>query len=156
MLVLGWVGWGPQLHATHLTPAEQYSHFSLWCLLAAPLLIGCDLERLDAFTLGLLTNDEVIAINQDALGISARRIATIGAIDVFKKPLQDGASAFGFFNRGDIPHTITARLERLGLNGRQSARDLWRQKDLGIFTEEITITVEPHNVILIKLAAALH
>ncbi len=71
MLVVGHVGWGPQLHASRLTPAEQYSHLSLWCLLSAPLLIGCDLERLDPFTLNLLTNDEVLAVDQDALGRSA-------------------------------------------------------------------------------------
>jgi alpha-galactosidase len=57
MLVVGQVGWGPKLHPTKLTPDEQYTHISLWCLLSAPLLIGCDLERLDDFTLSLLTND---------------------------------------------------------------------------------------------------
>ena len=62
MLVVGWVGWGPNLHPTNLTPDEQYTHISLWCLLSSPLLIGCDLTRLDDFTLNLLTNDEVLAI----------------------------------------------------------------------------------------------
>ena len=61
MLVVGWVGWGSNLHPTHLTPNEQYSHVSLWCLLSAPLLLGCDLAKLDDFTLNLLTNDEVLA-----------------------------------------------------------------------------------------------
>jgi len=64
MLVVGWVGWGPNLHPTRLTPDEQYTHISLWALLSAPLLIGCDLTRLDDFTLNLLTNDEVLG--QDA------------------------------------------------------------------------------------------
>ncbi|MDB5327736.1 MAG: alpha-galactosidase, partial [Phycisphaerales bacterium] len=75
MLVLGKVGWGPKLHQTKLTPSEQYSHVSLWSLLAAPLLIGCDLTQLDAFTTGLLSNDEVIAINQDPLGKQGSRVA---------------------------------------------------------------------------------
>jgi alpha-galactosidase len=154
MLVLGWVGWGPQLHPTALTPAEQYSHFTLWALLSAPLLIGCDLERLDAFTLGLLTNDEVIAVNQDALGWPARRVATIGAIDVYRKPLEDGSIALGFFNRGDADHTVTANIERLGAKGRQSLRDLWRQKDLGEFEKAFPVTVAPHDVKLYKLTAA--
>ena len=68
MLVVGWVGWGPALHPTHLTPNEQYTHISLWSLLSSPLLIGCDLTRLDEFTLNLLTNDEVLEVNQDPLG----------------------------------------------------------------------------------------
>lgn len=154
MLVVGWVGWGPQLHPTHLTAAEQYTHITLWSMLAAPLLIGCDLERLDAFTLNLLTNDEVLAVNQDALGVSAHRVATIGAIDVFQKPLEDGGTALGFFNRGDQVHTIPVQLERLGLGGRRHVRDLWRQKDIGDFEKEISVTVEPHNVILYKVTAA--
>jgi hypothetical protein len=68
MLVVGWVGWGPSLHPTQLTPDEQYTHISLWSLLSAPLLIGCDLERLDGFTLNLLTNDEVIAARPGPVG----------------------------------------------------------------------------------------
>jgi Alpha-galactosidase len=151
MLVLGWVGWGPQLHATRLTPAEQYSHFSLWCLLAAPLLIGCDLERLDDFTLGLLTNDEVIAVNQDALGLSARRVATIGVIDVFKKPLEDGSCAVGLFNRGEQTRSMRLRFDRIGLATGQSVRDLWRQHDLGDIDGEIALTIAAHDVELLRL-----
>ena len=101
MLVVGHVGWGPQLHATKLTPDEQYTHISLWCLLSAPLLIGCDMERLDPFTLNLLTNDEVLALDQDALGKQAKHAAAVGAVDVFLKELEDGSKAVGFFNRGD-------------------------------------------------------
>ena len=78
MLVVGNVGWGPSLHPTHLTPNEQYTHISLWCLLSAPLLIGCDMTKLDDFTLSLLTNDEVLAVDQDPLGRQAARIAQDG------------------------------------------------------------------------------
>jgi alpha-galactosidase len=154
MLVVGRVGWGPKLHDTKLTPAEQYTHISLWCLLSAPLLIGCDLEHIDAFTLGLLTNDEVLAIDQDPLGKSARRVATMGAIDVYKKELEDGGIALGFFNRGDIPHTIKPKLERIGIAGSQNVRDLWRQKDLGTVEKEMDVTVQPHNVMLYKFTKA--
>jgi len=111
------------------------------------------MDRLDAFTLNLLTNDEVLAINQDALGKQASRVATIGAIDVFKKELEDGTLAYAFFNRGDATHTITAKLDRLGMGGKQQARDLWRQKDLGVFETAMPVTVEPHNVILVKMTA---
>ena len=71
MLVVGKVGWGPNLHPSKLSPDEQYTHISLWALLAAPLLIGCDMTQMDPFTLNLLTNDEVLEINQDPLGKQA-------------------------------------------------------------------------------------
>jgi alpha-galactosidase len=155
MLVVGWVGWGPQLHPTRLTPAEQYSHISLWALLSAPMLIGCDLDRLDAFTLNLLSNDEVLAINQDALGVSARRIATVGPVDVFMKPLEDGAVAVGFFNRGDKPYSFKAQLGRLELSaGPCTVRDVWRQQDLGTFAADFPVEVSAHDVKLYKLTAA--
>jgi len=72
MMILGDVSIGPVLHPTRLTPDEQYSHVSIFSLLAAPMLIGCPIERLDDFTLNLLSNDEVIAINQDPLGKAGR------------------------------------------------------------------------------------
>lgn len=152
MLVIGWVGWGESLHYTKLTAAEQYSHITLWSVLGAPLLIGCDLDRLDPFTLNLLTNDEVIAVDQDALGKQGRRVTTIGAIDVYKKELEDGSSAIAFFNRGDAKHTITAKLDRIGLNGDLKIRDLWRQKDLGTFKVDFPVTIEPHSAELFKVS----
>ena len=79
MLVVGKVGWGPHLHPTKLTPNEQYTHITLWSLLSSPLLIGCDMTQLDDFTRGLLTNDEVIDVNQDPLGRPAGRVARDGA-----------------------------------------------------------------------------
>lgn len=154
MLVVGRVGWGPSLHPSYLTPAEQYTHISLWALLSSPLLIGCDLETMDDFTKGLLTNSEVIAINQDALGKQARRIATVGAVDVFCKELEDGTRVFGFFNRGDISHTIDFKLDWQGAPGWQLLRDVWRQKDLGVFQKTIQVTVESHNVKLYKATPA--
>ncbi len=150
MLVIGYVGWGPQLHPTRLSPNEQYAHITLWCLLSAPLLIGCDLERLDAFTLGLLTNDEVLAVDQDALGRQARRVATLGPIDIYRKELEDGSVAVGYFNRGDSPHTFTTKPERYGAGGRQRVRDLWRQRDLPEVARDLTLTVPPHGVLLYK------
>jgi alpha-galactosidase len=100
MLVVGQVGWGPNLHPSKLTPDEQYTHISLWCLLSSPLLIGCDLSLLDPFTLNLLTNDEVLAINQDELGQQASRIKKEDGIEIWSKPLADGGLAIGFFNTG--------------------------------------------------------
>jgi len=158
MLVVGYVGWGPQLHLTRLTPDEQYTHITMWCMLSAPLLIGCDLDRLDPFTLNLLDNDEVLAIDQDALGQQATRVATVGAVDVYLKNLEDGGKALAFFNRRSAAETIEFnKLEYLGIHGRQAVRDLWRQADLPDITASngalFRVNVAAHSVELYKFIA---
>jgi alpha-galactosidase len=151
MLVVGWVGWGPKLHPSRLTPAQQYSHISLWAMLAAPLLIGCDLERLDEFTLNLLTNDEVLAINQDALGHSAFRSATMGSVDVYRKQLEDGSIALGYFNRGETTQTIPVQIQYLGVGQAPHVRDVWRQQDVTPTDGKLVVTVPGHDVMLYRL-----
>ena len=100
MLVVGYVGWGKP-HPSQLTPDEQYTHISLWSLLSAPLLLGCDMPKLDAFTLSLLTNDEVLDVDQDPLGKQATRLD--GEAEVWVKDMEDGSKAVGLFNRGEAP-----------------------------------------------------
>src|SRR5581483_5266440 len=90
MLVVGDVGWGPKLHPTQLTPDEQYTHITLWCMLASPLLIGCDMTHLDDFTLSLLSNDEVLAVDQDPLGKQAAQTVVDGRRQIWVKELADG------------------------------------------------------------------
>lgn len=153
MLVVGHVGWGAKLHPTHLTPDEQYSHVTMWCLLSAPLLIGCDLEQLDAFTIGLLSNDEVLALDQDALGKQAVRVAANGSVDVFLKDLEDGTKALGFFNRGgDSAKVNFNKLGYIGLSGTWHVRDLWRQTDLPDAKGALKLTIPPHGVVLLKMS----
>ncbi|HXR46505.1 MAG TPA: NPCBM/NEW2 domain-containing protein [Candidatus Limnocylindrales bacterium] len=151
MLVVGYVGWGPSLHPTHLTPNEQYTHISLWCLLASPLLIGCDMTKLDAFTLGLLSNDEVLAVDQDPLARQASRVADNGTQQVWAKDMEDGSEAVGLFNLSRSSATVVAKWSELGLIGKQRVRDLWRQKDLGEFSDQFATTVPPHGVVLIRM-----
>jgi alpha-galactosidase len=159
MLEIGYVGGGPNLHLTHLTPDEQYTHITMWCLLSAPLLIGCDLERLDPFTLSLLTNDEVLALDQDALGKQAVRAATVGGVVVYMKELEDGSRALGFFNPDTTAHSIEFKaFNTLGIKSRQRVRDLWRQVNLPDIEEPskdaLKITIPAHGVELYKLTAA--
>jgi alpha-galactosidase len=97
MLVVGVVALGPT-HPTRLTADEQYTHISLWCLLSAPLLIGCDMTKLDNFALNLLSNDEVLAVDQDELGKQATCVLTNGDVRIYEKELADGGRAVGFFN----------------------------------------------------------
>ena len=155
MLVVGRVGWGPSLHPTNLTPDEQYAHITMWCMLSAPLLIGCDLEQVDPFTLNLLSNDEVLSIDQDALGRQAKRVATVGAIDVYLKPLEDGSHALAFFNRANATEKFEFnKFSRLGLgDGPLGTRDLWRQVDLPDIKGSYAGELPAHGVLLLKLAA---
>lgn len=153
MLVVGHVGWGPSLHPTKLTPNEQYTHISLWCLLASPMLIGCDLTKLDDFTLNLLTNDEVLEVNQDALGKQAARVSKLGAAEVWAKPMADGSWAVGLFNRGMATLPVKLDLSLLGIKGQVSVRDLWRQKNLEPATGSLTMPVPRHGVVLLRVAA---
>jgi len=153
MLVVGKVGWGPELHPTHLTTDEQYTHISLWCLLAAPLLIGCPIEQIDDFTLGLLTNVEVLEIDQDPLGRQAERIVEGDDFQVWARELEDGSQAVGLFNLDAYEHKrIRFDFSALGLGiGPYRVRDLWRQKDLGNFSHYFEAEVAPHGVVLVRI-----
>lgn len=151
MLVIGKVGWGEGLRDTHLTPDEQYSHVSLWALLAAPLIIGGDLSSIDSFTLNLLCNNEVIAVDQDPLGKQASVLWEKDSLQVWGRPLGDGSSAAGIFNLGDEAATVHVNviLEAAGYTGVSRIRDLWRQKAC---PEETVIP--SHGVVLLKFKAA--
>ena len=151
MLVVGMVGWGARQHPTRLTPDEQYTHITLWCLLSAPLLLGCDLTRLDDFTLSLLTNDEVLAVDQDPLCRQATRMARPADTQVWAKPLSDGAWAVGLFNLGDKEAAVTLDFGLLKLAGPQPVRDLWRQKDLGTADGHFTAHVPPHGAAMLRV-----
>ena len=154
MLVVGWVGWGPHIRPTRLTPDEQYTHISLWCLLSAPLLLGCDLTRLDDFTMNLLTNDEVLAIDQDPLGKQADKVYNNNDIQYWTKPLSDGSLAVGLFNLGNRKQKVHVLYADLKLKGKTFlVRDLWRQKNLGIFKNGIECKIPSHGVVLLKLRA---
>lgn len=150
MLVVGNLGWG-KLRPTRLTPNEQYTHISLWCLLASPLLIGCDMSQMDDFTSSLLSNDEVLAVNQDSLGKSASRVWKDGDLEIWAKDMADGSKAVGLFNRGESETDMTVDWAKLGLKGARHVRDLWQQKDLGKFATDFHATVARHGVVLVKV-----
>ncbi|SKC97317.1 Putative Ig domain-containing protein [Chitinophaga ginsengisegetis] len=150
MMIVGQVGWGENLHPTRLTPDEQYTHVSLWSLLAAPLLIGCDISRIDTFTLNLLTNDEVLAIDQDTLGVAAgRRIAT-AHYEVWVKPLADGSKAIGIFNKDRQYRHLTVPWKDINLSAKPRVRNVWTQRDLGVIPVAYTVDVPPHGVVLLR------
>lgn len=153
MLVVGVVGWG-NAHPSRLKPDEQYLHISLWSIFSAPLLIGCDLEKLDDFTINLLTNDEVIAVNQDALGKQGTCLQTIGELKIYVKELEDGGKAVAFANFGREKVNMTYKdFKKLGISGHQKVRDIWRQKDISKINtsgQGLVLDIPAHGVMYYK------
>src|SRR5581483_5633737 len=151
-LLLGYLSnWKGQTVPTPLTPDEQYTHVSLWALLAAPLILSGDITRLVPFTLSLLTNDEVIDVDQDPLGRPARRISKEDSLEVWARPLQDGSQAVGLFNRGEQSTGVTVFWRDLGVTGKKLVRDLWRQESLGVRNDQFQTVVRPHGVVLVRV-----
>jgi alpha-galactosidase len=150
-LLIGYIRWNRQLGPAPLTADEQYTYVSLWSIAAAPLVFGGDMTKLDPFTLSLLTNDEVIDINQDALGKQGYPVIKEGTTEVWYKPLDDGSVAIGLFNRGEDETKITAKFSELRLDGKWIVRDVWRQHDLGQFAGEYSVTVAKHGAVLLRL-----
>jgi len=151
MLVVGRLGWGDP-RPTRLTPDEQYTHISLWSLLAAPLLIGCDLADLDDFTKSLLCNSEVIDINQDPLGKQAVQVMNKNQLQIWTKPLEDGSLAVGIFNLSEkylkgavLPWNV------LGIEGEHTVRDVWRQQDIGNYDQNTKVNIPAHGVVLFQV-----
>lgn len=151
MLVVGKVGWGPSLHPSHLKPNEQLLHISMWCMLSSPLLIGCDMSDMDKFTIDLLSNDEVLDINQDPLGKPAGRVAMTGDLEVWSRPLFDGTTAVALVNSGSEAAAIKADWKDLGVTGKQPVRDLWMHTNAGTFDSSYSVVVPAHGAVVVKV-----
>jgi alpha-galactosidase len=151
MLVVGPVGWGPNLHPTRLTPDEQLLHITLWAMQAAPLFIGADLSKLDQFTIALLTNDEVLDVNRDVLAKAGGRVWSKDRMEIWSRPLADGTVAVALFNRGLEPRRIEARWSDLGIKGAQPIRNVWERRDLGSFEESYAVEVPRHGAVMLKI-----
>jgi alpha-galactosidase len=151
MLVVGRLGWGPSLHDTRLTKNEQLTHITLWSMLAAPLLIGCDLTAIDDFTLALLTHPEMIAIDQDPLGVQAERIKKDGNVEIWQRDLADGSAAVALFNRGRRATEVTLRADDFFWSGPMNLFDIWQQKDLGKHKDSYTTEVPRHGVVFLRV-----
>jgi alpha-galactosidase len=153
-LLMGHVGDAHQQgegRPTTLTPGEQYTQMSMWCLMAAPLLLSGDITRLDQFTLNLLCNAEVIEIDQDPLGRQAHIVSRTDDVLVLSKPMEDGAPAVGLFNLSDVERVVSVSWEELELEGARVVRDAWRQRDVGEYDGVFSTTVRPHDVELVRI-----
>jgi alpha-galactosidase len=147
MLVVGLPG---------LSTEEARAHFSLWCVLAAPLICGCDVSMMSADTAAILLNPEVIAVDQDPLGIQGDRVSKREDAEVWAKPLSDKSQAVVLFNRGQDETRITLEFKELNptLPDALRIRDLWKHKDLGRFTGHFSAIVPAHGAGMIKVSPA--
>ncbi|HEX7365625.1 MAG TPA: putative Ig domain-containing protein [Pelobium sp.] len=156
MMILGVLGWGrDEKWPSKLTADEQYTHMSAWCLMSVPLLLGNDISLTDEFTLSLLTNSEVLDVNQDPLGKQATVIWQDADLGILAKDMEDESKAVGMFNLADNGvQEITLKWSDLGVKGKYIVRDLWRQKDIGVFENKYKTSVNQHGVVMVSLRKA--
>ena len=136
---------------TKLTPNEQYSYMSMWCLMAAPLFFSGDMRFLDEFTLNVLCNAEVLEVDQDALGRQAKPLLQDDETLILAKPMEDGSLVVGLFNLAELPREVSADWPLLGLHGPQRIRDLWRQQNVAAGDTRLSARVPRHGVQLLRL-----
>ena len=138
-----------------MSTTEYETHFSLWCLMKAPLLIGTDVTNMSSDTLRILTNDEAIAVNQDPLGSQGYRRKSNGSREVWAGPLSSPSKSYAviLLNRGDSTTNVTANWTDFGLDAstKASVRDLWLHQDLGVKTGSITASVPSHGVAFYRI-----
>jgi alpha-galactosidase len=136
-----------------MTTTEYRSHFSLWCILAAPLIAGNDIRSMSPEIAEILTNKELIAVDQDQLGMQGRRVKRDAELEVWARQLADGSRAVALLNRGTAEKNISVTWSEIGYPDYlpASVRDLWARKDLGKRTGSFSATVESHGVVVVKI-----
>jgi alpha-galactosidase len=132
--------------------ADEYrTHMSLWAILAAPLLAGNDLSTMTPDTIAMLTNRDVIAVDQDPLGKQGDRVSAEGPIEIWARPLADGSKAVGIFNRHPGQMSTTVDFHQLGFRRTVHVRDLWQGKDLGEMSNSWQVTLPAHGVVFVRI-----
>ena len=137
-----------------MTAEEYRAHFSLWAIMAAPLIAGNDIRAMSDTTREILTNREVIAVDQDSLGVQGWLVSQPRPdLQVWVKPLRDGSRAVALFNRTEAPAEIAVGWSAIGLaSGPASVRDLWAHRDLGSFAGRYAALVPSHGVVMVRIA----
>lgn len=134
-----------------LTPSECYTYMSLWCLMSAPLFYSGDMGELDAFTVNILCNPEVIDVDQDELGKQAEVVRMTDSDWVLAKPMADGSLAVGLFNVDEVERDVAVTWSELKMARPKRVRDLWRQKDLSVGEQGFTATIGRHSCEVIRI-----
>jgi alpha-galactosidase len=152
---IGWIGNANKMGFPELTPMPanlQYAYMSLWCLLASPLIYSGDMSKLDQFTLNILCNPEVIEVDQDPLGKCGVVYKKSEELFLMVKDMSDGSKSVGLFNRGKVATEVSFDWSELNLSGKQAVRDLWRQKELGVYNQKFSASVPAQGVVMIKIS----
>jgi len=136
---------------TNISPSEQYTYMTLWCMMSAPLIVSANLTALDDFTKNILCNAEVIAVNQDKLGKQGYSIYNLDMIEIWKKELYDGTTALAIFNKRPLEATVPVNWTELGYNSDCQVRDLWRQSDLGTTSKIQSFVIPSHGCVMLKM-----
>ena len=151
MLIVGLKGKG-QISGSGMSQIEYQTHMSMWCMACSPLMIGCDIRKLEPDTADLLLNRDVLAVNQDPLGRPARRMKRFGSCEAWAKPLADGSTAVALLNRGSRGEDVHLLAGDIGLTDEPKlARNIWAGEDIADFTKELVQRVQPHETILLKI-----
>jgi alpha-galactosidase len=135
-----------------MNETEYRTHMSLWAMLAAPLLAGNDLRNMSPEILAILTNREVIAVDQDKDGKQGKQIWKSGDQEIWSRPLSGGTQALAFFNRATEPAKINVRWSDIGINGKKRLRDLWLHQDVEWTGPEYSLTVPGHGVVMLRVS----
>lgn len=153
MMVIGFRG-NSKVYGEGLTPTEEEAHFGLWCIMSSPLLIGCDLEKMPESSLQLLSNKELIAINQDPLGLQAYVVQHKNDSYVLVKDIENKRGkvrAVALYNPSDQPCTFSVPFASLEFAGKVQVRDLIKQRDLGTFTENFVQEIPAHSAMILRI-----
>lgn len=131
---------------------EYRTHMTLWVILAAPLLAGNDLSKMSSETLAMLTNKDVIAVDQDRLGAQGDRVSAIGPLEIWSKPLDGGSKAVALFNRGESSVPMTLELPTIGFTQGSKIRDLWAGKEIHSENGKVILWVRAHGATLLRVS----
>jgi alpha-galactosidase len=135
-----------------MSETEYQTHMSLWAILAAPLLAGNDLRSMTPATLRILTNREVIAVNQDKAGKQGSQFWKSGDREIWIRPLAGGDTAVAIFNRAAEPSTVTRPWLYLGIGPKAKVRDLWEHRAVVVQGEEYSATIPGHGVVMLRVS----
>ena len=134
-----------------MTPDEYRSHLNLWAVMGGPLVLGTDIRIMRKETMDLLTNKEVLAVDQDAAATQGRRVVQSGSTEVWAKPLADGSTAVLFVNRSTASASVAVSWEQLGIVGRRQVRDLWWHESIGTANNRYAVFLTAHTSLLVRM-----
>jgi alpha-galactosidase len=151
MMVIGHVGWGPDVRPSRLTRNEQITHMTIWAMLGTPILLGNDLSKMDEFTKDLLMNHDVLEVNQDPIASSAKRVSRVGDTEVWSRHLFDGSIAVALFNRGFEEAEVRVSWRDLGIDTPSEVRELWIGKDLAGPGNGLRRSLPGHGAVMFRV-----